>query len=504
VTPRFADLAAPARDLGESTLAWADQWFDPDVALVWNPDDAFEETPKGRQLHMVPQSAWYAFGLLLRDRGDDRATAVRVIEAVLDTQYDAPGTAWDGTFARFRDWPDPPPDARIWVDYDPNWRQFVGTTFLLMLAHFESVLSEGLVRRMDHSIGRAVAGEDPGRVTASYSNIALMKAWLEVEHGARSGSPEIAAAGQALAASVVEHFDRHGSFEEYNSPTYYGIDFYALRLWRTQSSSASLRDWGARLEAAVWDDVARFFHPELANLCGPWTRSYGMDMGRYVGAMSLWMWAALGREHTPLPALTRPFEHGHDLLLGACAAFLGADLPDGAATRLTELGDERFVERVVSSDPHRVATAWLEPGLMLGAEASEPGWPAWGQLHPVTLHWRRPDGGIGWLRLRHRAPVSATVTRRALSATCRPHPRHGPQTTTIEIHAPGAGPDAFGDGRWQLPGLVVEVEASADVVDVRGEGEVVIVRYQAVDHDASWRLRVVEAPGSSAPETRSR
>ena len=75
----------------------------------------------------------------------------------------------------------------------------------------------------------------PGRVPAWYSNIALMKAWLEVAHGTRAGRPEVVAAGEALAAEVVRLFDRHGAFDEYNSPTYYGIDLFALRLWATRS-----------------------------------------------------------------------------------------------------------------------------------------------------------------------------------------------------------------------------------------------------------------------------
>ena len=490
---RFSALDPSARDLGETTLAWADQWFDPDVSLLWNPEGAFEESPEGRQWHLVPQSAWYALGLLMRGEGDDHERAIRIIDAVIATQYDAPGAVWDGTFARFLEWPDPPPDARIWVDYDPNWRQFVGTTFLLVIGHVGTELPVDLVERIDRSVDRAVAGEDPERVGPSYSNIALMKAWLEVEHGTRSSRDDLVASGETLAAAIVERFDRNGTFEEYNSPTYYGVDLYALRLWGTRSSSASLREWGARLESALWDDLAAFHHAGLGNLCGPWTRSYGMDMGRYVGAVGLWMWAALGREYTPLPSFEEPFEHGHDLLLGPAAALLGARIPDAAADRLVAFSGERLVERVVSSDPHRVATAWLEPGLMLGAESSDPGWSAWGQYHPATVHWRCPDGSIGWIRLRHRAPVSATVTERALAVVCRPHPRHGPQPTTIEIHAPGASPGAIGEAMWTLPGLVAEVHTAARPSDVTEEGDLIVVRYDPADTDVTWRLEVVES-----------
>jgi hypothetical protein len=495
---RFVALDPSARDLGETTMTWADQWFDPDVSLLWNPEGAFEESPEGRRWHLVPQSAWYALGLLLRDQGDDHERAFRVIDAVIATQYDARGAVWDGTFARFLEWPDPPPDARMWVDYDPNWRQFVGTTFLLALDVFEPDLPGEVVERMDRAVARAVVGEDPGRVAPSYSNIALMKAWLEVEHGTRAGRDEIVSSGEALAEAVVERFDEHGAFEEYNSPTYYGIDLYALRLWRVRSSSSRLREWGARLEAALWEDLSAFYHAGLGNLSGPWTRSYGMDMGRYVGALGPWMWAALGREHAPLPSFDEPFDHGHDLLLGPSAALLGADIPEAAGQRLTRFSGERLVERVVSSEPHRVATAWLERHLMLGAESSEPGWPAWGQYHPATAHWRCPDGSVGWIRLRHRAPTSATVTKRTLTATCRPHPRHGPQPIIVEIHAPGAEPAAIAGSVWDLPGLTARVECTSSPSEVHIEGDLLLVRYDPVDAEVTWRLSIAAIPSGAS------
>ena len=81
---------------------------------------------------------------------------------MLATQYDRPGEVWHGTFARFAEWPEPSADAIEWDDYDPNWRQFVGTTWLLILRHFEDRLRDrdrraGSIDRC----GSAVDGEPP-------------------------------------------------------------------------------------------------------------------------------------------------------------------------------------------------------------------------------------------------------------------------------------------------------------------------------------------------------
>ena len=94
------------------------------------------------------------------------------------------------------------------------------------------------------------------------------------------------------------------------------------------------------------------------------------------------------------------------------------------------------------------------------------------------------------MRLRHRAPTNATVTRRHLSATCVPHPRHGPQPLSVEIHAPGAVGDDVAGTRWTLPGLTAEVATDASVSDITVDGDRLTVRYEPVGGQASWRLTV--------------
>ena len=72
----------------------------------------------------------------------DQHEADAAIGALLALQYDAPGAVFHGTFARFPEAPYPPDEPAMWEDYDPNWRQFVGTTFALMLEDFADRLSD--------------------------------------------------------------------------------------------------------------------------------------------------------------------------------------------------------------------------------------------------------------------------------------------------------------------------------------------------------------------------
>jgi hypothetical protein len=468
------DLTPAARDLAEASTEAMDGWWDADAGLLWNPPGSLDAGVEARSLHLVPQSGWYALGLLLRRRPGDVERAVATLRAVVACQYDEPGTVWHGTYARFGEWPRPGVGAVEWVDYDPNWREFAGTTFALVLHRLGQDLPPEVVSLLEDSIALAQRGEPEGRISPRYSNIALMKAWLDADTGARSADPDLVAVGEAFAAEVVDGFRRHGTFEEYGSPTYYGVDLYALALWRDLPPTPRFAEWAAEVEAALWRDVARWYHAGLKNLCGPYTRSYGMDMRRSIGLLGLWLWPVLGREAAPVPDLGRPFGHSHDLSMGPVAALLGPAVPTEVRPHLESFSGERQVRQVIADDPHRVATGWLADDVMAGGETNAAGWSARGQYHPATVHWRLPDGGVGTIRVVHVGPVDAEASAGRLRLRCGDHRRAGPQSTTFVLDVGGAGPEALDvtPARWALPGLTVEVSGPTAGVSLGPEGTV--------------------------------
>jgi hypothetical protein len=423
-------------------MRWADAAWDDERALLWNPPGSFDEYAlPARSVHMVPQSAWYAVGLLLRG---ETARAERLLHALCDLQYDHPGVSWHGTFARFAEWPRPRESGALeWVDYDPNWRQFLGTTFGLIRRAFE--LSPATASRLDRAIGLAVAGEPPDRVAPTYSNIALMRAWM--------------AADESYGRQVAGAFDRHGAFDEYGSPTYYGIDLYALALWRRFPPTPWFAEVGERMWSALWGDIARWWHPGLGNLCGPYSRAYGMDMHHYVALLGLWMPVPV------VPDLDGTFAHSHDLTLAPVVELLGG----GAAIELAD------ADRAISQDlgDGRVATGWIAPGVMIGAERGAR-FRAEGQYHPATVHWAIPDGTVGWLRLRHRGRLSATAARGVLEVQVHDHHRLGRQPVVVEASHPGT----FG-GDWVFPGRTIGYDgppvAANGVIDA-GSDETLVLR----------------------------
>jgi hypothetical protein len=387
----------PQREVLEVSMGWMDDLWDDQAGLLWTSD---------RSAHMVRESSLYALGLLSRsEHGDDERT-VRAIGAVLDNQYESAGTPFDGTFRRAPEEADPPADPVMWLHFDPNWRQFIGTTLALILDRYGSQLPADLAARIHTSIERAVTGEQIDRVPPTYSNIALMKAWLDAWSGRTTEADE-------FAREIHSHYNEHGAFLEYNSPTYYGIDLCALALWR--NSTDTLTELGAELEKSLWRDIARFYHAGLLNVCGPYDRSYGMDMTRYTTPLGLWIWAEVGRARAPFPDASKPFDHPHDMGFGPLVAALGPRIPEDVVADLESFSGERYVEQTITGDPLRVATAWLGDDVMIGAQTGPASGIGWQQHHHATLHRRMNGGEIAWMRLLADCPADARAKPNELS-----------------------------------------------------------------------------------------
>ena len=441
---------------GSDATAWLDRWWDDRAGMVLYPSTVGSPTnPYQRPgVHLVRESAAYAVALLSRGAPGDVVRAERALGNVLDHQIDEPRSVAHGTWRRAPGEPLPGASPREWIDYDPNWREFVGTAFALALAH-DSELSPGCVARMEAALRKACEGTLVRGVSPEYTNIALMSAFLLDWTGDRLGEPAWREAGAALGNAVADAYETSGAFPEHNSPTYYGIDLYGVALWRARARSDRLRERGAALEAALWRDLARFYHAGLRNLCGPYTRAYGMDMTRYVATLGCWIAPLVPEGRAPLPPFGDGVPDAHDLFELPLVAALEARAPAEVAGELAAFAGPRTVEQRITDAPGRVATATLRESAMWGGEHASGRFVHW-QHHPATIHWRAGEGRVGWARLVANAPVDVVADARGLDArvhTGLPGLREADLHVWLECSAPPrAGPDVVA-GVLVFPGL---------------------------------------------------
>jgi hypothetical protein len=259
-----------------------------------------------------------------------------------------------------------------------------------------------------------------------------------------------------------------------------------------------MRRMGAEMEEALWRDVAAFYHPGLRNLCGPWVRAYGRDMARYCALLGLWIALATGPDSAPLPDLAGRFEHLHDIAHVPRAALLGARVPAGIVPSLTRFAAPRRIERVISDSPPILATAWLDPNMMIGGldAAGHCNAAENRQCHPAMLHWRAGKE-VGWIRLLCDSPVDARACEKRLEIRCRASEERGSVRVGFDIAAAGGDPSCLGEGCWRLPGLAVALrhDPPPAVFGIQESRAGHRVWYEKAPGDVPWEI-VLQVSGT--------
>ncbi|RUS14430.1 hypothetical protein BC937DRAFT_93842 [Endogone sp. FLAS-F59071] len=151
-------------------MAYMDRQWDDTLGFVRSQ---YAETKFKFGDHLT-ETLWYSLGLLLRDNGTDHDRAVAAIHRVLDTQYDFPSSSFHGTFRRTPEEPaEPPAPVFEYHSFDPNWREFCGTTLVLLLVEYETILPTDLAARIIRALRLATDGtwkrqSAPPRYTKSH------------------------------------------------------------------------------------------------------------------------------------------------------------------------------------------------------------------------------------------------------------------------------------------------------------------------------------------------
>jgi hypothetical protein len=468
--PSFESLGQNSRELLEESMRLENAYWDNNAKLIENPRPQAVHS----SAYLVRESSWYALALLLRDAPGDRQRAEEILTTVLDQQYCVPADPWFGTFRRSPEEPLPAPGSAMWESYDPNWREFIGTTFAMILIKFPDRISLATAQRMYASIDRAVEGEiKQKRLAPTYSNVALMHSFLwsfAAEHNHRQDWRRQSA---HWSAEVYRLFRRHDAFNEYNSPTYYGVDIYALALWSSYGATPPMRAMGRRMEARLWREIADYYHPGLRNLCGPYDRAYGIDMENYVSLLGVWMRSFANAKAAPLPAISAAADHVADIWFAPHVTLLSPRIPRDAMKKLVDFQGEHGLRKRVEGP--RVVTAWIGQDLMYGGEATGKtrGADPSKQFVPATIHWRTPTGAIGWVSAIQSSALNAEADSHGLTLSTDGSVR-------MHIEAKETKSESIEAAAWTLPGLRVQVASDARQFHVEPSGSGIDVTYSGV------------------------
>lgn len=435
VTPAirtWSDLTERERTFIDPTL--------PPAGNEWNRDQAVGYVRRTG----TRTAAYAALGMLLRDDRADRQRADAVIREVLRSQRVRPDGHEHGL------WPKSPRRPI----YDPNWREFVSLGLMAIRERYGEALRRDLASQIDQALVLAGEGSAPRPVPTAWTNVALMKALLLDVAGHLGGRREFGDQAAALAREIDAQFGRFGTFCEYNSPTYAGVDALTLAMWRMFAPSETLRTLGVKLETRLWDNLAEFYHPALGNLCGPYGRAYGLDMRSYAALAGLPI-AISGTGGSPMPWPASSAANLHEQSYASLFAVTPPEIPPPARAQLTDFGKPRRLQRRVpyGAESYEV-TALLEPTWMMGAAAGMPAHR--GQDRPATIHWRDDQGAVSWLTFASGAAIDATIRGRSLEVAPR-SPADEQTVLRAWIKATASVDRPLTPRPWKFPGMTLDV-----------------------------------------------
>ncbi|ETN39092.1 uncharacterized protein HMPREF1541_05314 [Cyphellophora europaea CBS 101466] len=426
-------LPSNAQELFSESMSWMDTFYDTEAGYLY---DLSAQTALD---HETRSSAWYALGLLARNEDDNVQQAEKIVNNIISGQFRNESQQWYGDYQKFPEEPAVGVSAypsSIYNSWDPNWRGFVGTTFIMILEEFPALLSPETISAIESSLYLTAVGDtyrvggvDSDNLYPSYSNPAIMRAFTSIYVGLSQNASNLTAAGETEAHEIIDLFSRANTLAEFNSGTYTGVSLFALTMWvKYLPEDHFMHQEGKVMIAETWRAVGQLWHAGLKNMAGPWDRAYGFDMRRYLSLLALWFWVVpeVGKEAAGLPRYPQVLSHSADYAWGPLFAVLAdfhtALIPTEVLPKLTTFAGEHTFNSSAFSPPWdlvpRNISAWLADGISIGAESFEQtvvggavSNPS--QFSPAAVQWDTGDGGIGF--------ISWYATEPSLTATVSPY-----------------------------------------------------------------------------------
>jgi hypothetical protein len=268
---------------------------------------------------------------------------------------------------------------------------------------FSNLIGKDLVDKIVHALEvQAVGamrrnGTDGDNLVAAYTNPGLMRALTVGWIGARINNQTLIQFANIQASDIYELFTAgSNTFGEYNAPSYYGIDVWALATsikygpknqFLTQKASWLLRQ--------LWKDIADHYNAYLGNLAGPYDRANARDLTQDSAVLPLWFWGLFGIESAAEPN-PRQVNLEYDLAEGASMALVMSTVARTIPSSIQELltkapTSERVLKKMIRGNLNgtgtRFATSWVSKSLMAGGIEQYESTVRAQQFVPAIVHW---------------------------------------------------------------------------------------------------------------------
>lgn len=335
------------------------------------------KVPDGTWVHPTRQSLNYAVALVARGTPADVDRAERIITKVLSLQDTDPSNKTYGV------WPwlleeslaeMSPPD---W-----NWADFLGAQLAVALRDYRERLSGDLEDAMREALGHAARAIRKRNVQPGYTNIAIMGGGVCAAAGEILDDPEMLAYGRDRLNRCVKHAAHHGSFTEYNSPTYTRVALTESERILHLVTDPGVREAVESLRRTAWGVIADSFHPGTGQWAGPHSRAYS----NYLSARM----ASYLSEQTGATIRARGFDGDATSKARSYQVAFPLPCPDDLRSRFQELPTDplevvRTFVRGNSPEKSTVGTTWHTASACLGSVNHS---TLWTQRRPLIGYWR--------------------------------------------------------------------------------------------------------------------
>lgn len=337
------------------------------------------------QVHSIRWTLEYATPLMDSGREDYFQRALDILDVVLSTQEIDPNHELYSNFPRYLE-----TSVREENRVDTNQKDFICLQLINMRKSYADRIPAEMLVRMDAAIQHSVRGIVKRKVPPSYTNVAMMSAYVALVAGEMYDMEEIKAYGLENLRGVYDYCMEQGSFNEYNSPNYNIVALNALLRMKQYIRNPEARKMVEELYYFAWEHVAVRFHPPTGQWAGPHSRSY-QDLLK-PGQKALLRTAIEGRL-----VLT---EDVSDAAAGM-EYRLQHRLPDDLKHYFTQLDEPREVVQTFEKPayawmPEVIGTTWLTEELALGTVNR---CQMWEQRRNLQAYWGTSEKP-SYLRLR--------------------------------------------------------------------------------------------------------